>query len=83
MVIKGEYMTQNERTQKKGGHVFEYYRPSEDLYHFTNLVVGTNLQLQTIPSKNSTKVQYFFPYFEHKNLMDTIIIRSDLDGLLE
>jgi hypothetical protein len=56
MVIKGEYLTQDERTQKKGGYVFQYYRPGEVVYHFMNLVVGTNLQLQTMPSKNSSKV---------------------------
>jgi hypothetical protein len=56
MVIKGEYLTQDERTWKKGGYVFQYYRPGEVVYHFMNLVVGTNLQLQTMPSKNSSKV---------------------------
>jgi hypothetical protein len=68
---------------KKGGYVFQYYRPGESVYHFMNLVVGTNLQLQTMPSKNSSKVQYFLPYSEHEKLMETISIRSDLDGLLE
>jgi hypothetical protein len=83
MVIKGEYLTQDERTWKKCGYVFQDYRPGESIYHFTNLVIGTNLQLQTMTRKHSSKVQYFLPYFEHEKLMDTISIRSDLDGLLE
>jgi hypothetical protein len=29
MVIKGEYMTHDEKTQKKGGYVFQYYGPGE------------------------------------------------------
>jgi hypothetical protein len=52
MVIKGEYLTWDERTQKKGGYVFQYYMSSEFVYHFMNLVVGTNLQLQTMTSNN-------------------------------
>jgi hypothetical protein len=39
-----------------------------------NLVVGTNLQLQTIPSKNSLKVQYLFPYSEHEKLMESSVL---------
>ena len=62
MVIKGEYLTQDERIQKKGVYVFQYYRLGEVVYHFTNLVVGTSLQLQKMLSKKSPKVQYFFPY---------------------
>jgi hypothetical protein len=53
MVIKGEYLTQDERTCKKRGYAFQDYRPGEVVYDITNLVVGTNLQLQTMPSKNS------------------------------
>jgi hypothetical protein len=83
MVIKGEYLTQDERTWKKGGYVFQDYKPGQVVYHFMNLVVGTNLQLQTMPSKNSSKVCYFLPYSEHEKLMETINIRSDPDGLLE
>jgi hypothetical protein len=83
MVIKGEYMTQDGRRWKKGGYVFQDYKPGEVVYHFMNLVVGTNLQVQTMPSKNSSKVQYFLPYFENENLMETINIRSDPNGLLE
>ena len=62
MVIKGEYLTQDERILKKGVYVFQDYRLGEVVYNFTNLVVATNLQLQTMSSKKSTKVQYFFPY---------------------
>jgi hypothetical protein len=45
MIIKGEYIKRDERKWKKGGYVFQYYRPGEVIYHFMNLVVGTNLQL--------------------------------------
>jgi hypothetical protein len=49
-------MTHDEIKDNKGGYVSQYYRTGEVIYHFTNLVVGTNLQLQTIPSNNSSKV---------------------------
>jgi hypothetical protein len=64
-------------------YVFQYYRPGEAIYHFTNLTVGTNLQLETIPSKNSSKVRYFFHYSKHERIIETIIFRSDPDGLPE
>ena len=60
MVIKGKYMKQDERTRNKSGYVFQYYRPGEVVYHFTNMVVGINLQLQTIPSKNSSRYNTSF-----------------------
>ena len=45
MVIKGEYLTHDERTWKKGGYVFQYYKLGQVVYHFKKLVIGTNLQL--------------------------------------
>ena len=69
--------------QKKGGYAFQYYRPGDVVYHFMNLVVGTNLQLQTIPSKKSSKAHYLFPYSEHEKLMEIVSIIIYLDGLLE
>ena len=83
MVIKAEYLTLDERTRKKKGYVFEDYRPCHFVYHYTNLIIGTHIQLQTMQSKNSSKVRYFLPYSEHEKLMETISIRSDPDGLLE
>ena len=83
MVIKGEYLTLDERTWKKKGYVFEDYKPCHFVYHYTNLIIGTNIQLQTMPSKNSSKVWYFLPYSKHEKLMETISIKSDLNGLLE
>ena len=71
-------------TQKeKKGYEFEYYRPGQIVYHYTNLVIGTNLQLQTMPNKNSSKSRYLFPYSEHERLKDTIAIRGDPDGLVK
>ena len=55
MVIKGEYLTQVSHTQKKKGYVLEDYRPCQIVYHYTNLVIGTNLQLQTMANKKSSK----------------------------
>jgi hypothetical protein len=52
MVIKGEYLTLDEKTQKKGGYVFQYYMSGEVVYHFMNLVVGKNLQQQIMKSNN-------------------------------
>jgi hypothetical protein len=45
MVIKEEYLTQNDRTQNKGVYLFQYYRLSASIYHFMNSVIGTNLQI--------------------------------------
>ena len=83
MVIKGEYLIQVSHARKKKGYVFEYYRPGQIVYHYTNLVIGTNLQLQTIPNKNSSKSRYLLPYSKHERLKDTIDIRGDPDGLVE
>ena len=83
MVIKGEYLTQVSHGRKKKGYVFEDYRPGQIVYHYTNLVIGTNLQLQIMPNKNSSKSRYVFPYSEHERIKDTIAIRVDHDGLVE
>ena len=83
MVIKREYLTQVSHARKKKGYVFEDYKLGQIVYHYTNLVIGTNLQLQTIPSKNSSKSRYLLPYLEHERIKDTISIRGVLDGLVE
>jgi hypothetical protein len=56
MVDKGEYLTLKKKSRNNGGYVFMDYRPSALLYHFTNLVIGTNIQLQTITRKRTLKV---------------------------
>ena len=76
-------MTQVAHARKKKGYVFEDYRPGQILYHYTNLFIGTNLQLQRMPNKNSSKSQYLLPYFEHERIKDTIAIWGDPDGLVE
>ena len=43
MVIKGEYLTLDERTRKKKGYVFEDYIPCHFVYHYTSLIIGTNI----------------------------------------
>ena len=83
MVIKGEYLTQVSHARKKKGYVFEDYRPGQIVYHYTNLVIGTNLQLQTMPNKNSSNSWYLLPYSKHERLKDTVSIRGDPGGLVE
>ena len=83
IIIKGESLTKVSHTWKKKGYVFEYYRPGQNVYHYTNLVISTNLQLQTMPKNNSSKSQYLLPYFEHERIKDTIAIWGDPDGLVE
>ena len=52
MVIKGEYMTLATQQKRKGGYVYQYYRPGAIVYHFTNLVVGIKIMLHTLWNKN-------------------------------
>lgn len=82
MVAKGEYLTQKKNARKKGGYVFYYYGPGASVYPFTNLIVGTKLQLHTMPNKNSSKVCYFLPDAEHERLLETISNRDDTKGLV-
>ena len=82
MVIKGEYLTLAAQQKRKGGYVYQDYRPGAIVYHFTNLVVGTNIKLRTLAHKNRSHVRYLLPHIEHERLMDTIGTRDDPDGLL-
>ena len=82
MVVKGENLTHDNNARKNGGYVYKDYKPGASVYHFTNLIIGTNLQVWTMPSRNSLKIRYFLPDTEHKRLMETIIIRDDLEGLV-
>ena len=40
MVIKAKYLTLVSQQKRKGGYVYQDYRPGVVVYHFTNLVVG-------------------------------------------
>ena len=82
MVVKGEYLTHDSNARKKGGYVYRDYKPAASVYHFTNLIIGTNLQVHTMPSRNSSKVHYFLPDIENEILMETIIIRDDPEALV-
>ena len=42
MVFKGEYLTQYNNARNKGGNVYRDYKPGASVYHFTNLIIGTN-----------------------------------------
>ena len=82
MVVKGEYLTHDNNARKKGGYVYKDYKPGASVYHFTNLIIGTNLQVRTMPSRNSSKVRYFLPGTKHERLTEAIIIRDDPEGLV-
>ena len=82
IVVKGEYLTQDDNARKKGGYVYRDYKPGSSVYHFTNLIIGRSLQVRTMASRNSLKVHYFLLDTEHKRLMETIIIRDDPEGLV-
>ena len=56
MVIKGEYLTLAAQEKKKGGYIYQDYRLGAIVYHFTNLVVGTNIKLCTLAHKNRSHV---------------------------
>ena len=51
MVIKGEYLTLAAQQKRKGGYVYQDYRPGAIVYDFTNLVVGINIKLGTLGHK--------------------------------
>ena len=50
MVVKGEYLTHDNNARNKGGYVYRDYKPGASVYHFSNLIIGTNLQVRTMPS---------------------------------
>ena len=83
MVVEGEYLTLDGKSRITSGHVFMDYRPSSVVYHFTNLIVSTNIHLQKMSNKNSSKVHYFLPHSEHERLMETISNKEDPDGYIE
>ena len=61
MVVKGEYFIHDNNARKKGGYVYRDYKLDASVYHFTNLIISTNLRVRTMPSRNSSKVCYFLP----------------------
>ena len=83
MVVEGEYLTLDGKSRRTNGHVFMDYGPGFVVYHFTNWIVGTNIHLQTMSMKNSTKVRYFLPHSEHERLMEAISNREDPTGYIE
>ena len=56
MVIKGEYLTLAAQQKRKGGYVYQDYRPGAIVYHFTNLLVGINIKLRILGHKNRSHV---------------------------
>ena len=53
MVVKGEYLMHDNNERNKGGYVYMDYKLGSSVHHFTNLIIGTNLQVRTMPSQNS------------------------------
>ena len=45
IMVEGEYLTLDGKSRRTSGHVFVDYRPGFVVYHFTNLIVGTNIHL--------------------------------------
>ena len=56
MVIKGEHLTLAAKQKRKGGYIYQDYRPGASVYHFTNLVVGIKIKLCTLGHKNRSHV---------------------------
>ena len=83
MVIKGEYLTLTTQQKKKHGYVYQDYKPGAIVYHYTNLIVGTNIKLCTLFKKNRIEVWYFLTYSDHEKLMDTVSNRDDPDGVMD
>ena len=83
MVVEGEYLTLDGKSRRTNGHVFVDYRSGSMVYHFRNLIVGMNIHLQTMSTKNSTKVRYFLPHSKHDRLMEAISNREDPAGYIE
>ena len=82
MVVKGEYLTLDGKSRRTSGYVFVDYIPGSVVSHFTNLIVGTNIHIQKMSTKNSTKVCYFLPHPEER-LMEEISNREEPDGYIE
>ena len=83
MVVEGEYLTLDGKSRRTSGHVFMDYKAGFVVYHFTNLIFGMNIHLQTTSMKNSTKVHYFLPHSEHERLMEAISNIEDPTGYIE
>ena len=83
MVVDDKYFTLDGKSRRNSGHVFMDYRLGSVVYHFTNLIVGMNIHLQTMSRKNSTKVHYFFPHSKHERSMEEISNKEDPNGYIE
>lgn len=83
MVIKGEYLTLATQQKKKDGYVYQGYNLRAIVYHYTNLMVNTNIKLRTLSKKIRTQVRYFLSYSDHEKLTDIVSNRDDLDGVMD
>ena len=76
-------MTLDTQQKKKDGYVYQDYKPRAIVYHYTNLIFGTNIKLHTLSKKNRTQVRYFLSYSDHEKLMDIVSNIDDLDGVMD
>ena len=83
IVIKGEYLTLATQQKKKYGYVYQDYKPGAIVYHYTNLIVGTNIKLRTLSKTNRRQVWYFLSYSNHEKMMDIVSNRDDPDGVMD
>lgn len=54
MVVKDEYLTLDSHKKTKDGYSYQDYMLGFVVYHFTNLIVGTNIKLPTLPHKSKS-----------------------------
>ena len=57
MVVKGEYLTEENNIGKKGEYIFIDYKSGASVYHFRNLIIMRNVHLQMMPKRNFLSVQ--------------------------
>ena len=60
MVLKGEYLTLVAQQKRKGGYVYQDYRPGAIVYHFTKLVVGIKIKLSHLVTKIGHMYDIFY-----------------------
>lgn len=58
MVVKGKYLKLDGNSRKINGYVFMDYRLGVVVSHYTHLVIGTNIQLQTLSMSSLHKLCY-------------------------
>ena len=60
MVIKDEYLTLDTQQKKKDVYAYQDYKPGVVVYHFTSLIVDTNIKLCTLSKKIGYRYDTFY-----------------------